>query len=113
LGEYQTGWKIKTGNVLDSCNQMSTQQCIKSKVAKHLDVAGIHQQNELVEETNMTLLAKVRVQCGCCKELSLRWNRRRIMHLREQHSAWELFSYKEDSNEAAFAVAAVDKIFAH
>nr|GEZ88627.1 hypothetical protein [Tanacetum cinerariifolium] len=32
---------------------------------------------------------------------------------REQHSAWELFSYKEDSNEAAFAVAAVDKIFAH
>ncbi|GJV87665.1 hypothetical protein Tco_1531603 [Tanacetum coccineum] len=24
--EYQTGWKIKTGNVLDSCNQMSTQQ---------------------------------------------------------------------------------------
>ncbi|GKG08706.1 hypothetical protein Tco_0334538, partial [Tanacetum coccineum] len=24
---------------------------------------------------------------------------------REQHSAWELFSYKEDSNEAAFAVA--------
>nr|GEZ81142.1 zinc finger, CCHC-type [Tanacetum cinerariifolium] len=26
---------------------------------------------------------------------------------REQHSAWELFSYKEDSNEAAFAVAAM------
>ncbi|GKD92136.1 hypothetical protein Tco_1371973, partial [Tanacetum coccineum] len=24
---------------------------------------------------------------------------------REQHSAWELFSYREDSNEAAFAVA--------
>ncbi|GJZ64981.1 hypothetical protein Tco_0621677 [Tanacetum coccineum] len=24
--EYQTGWKIKTGNVLDSCNQRSTQQ---------------------------------------------------------------------------------------
>ncbi|GJV80834.1 hypothetical protein Tco_1516704 [Tanacetum coccineum] len=32
---------------------------------------------------------------------------------REQHSAWELFSYREDSNEAAFAVAAVDKIYAH
>ncbi|GJW79295.1 hypothetical protein Tco_0140977 [Tanacetum coccineum] len=28
--EYQTGWKIKTGNVLDSCNQRSTQQCMKS-----------------------------------------------------------------------------------
>ncbi|GJS52067.1 hypothetical protein Tco_0625429 [Tanacetum coccineum] len=32
---------------------------------------------------------------------------------REQHSAWELFSYREDSNEAAFAVAAVKKIYVH
>ncbi|GKF22933.1 hypothetical protein Tco_0075255, partial [Tanacetum coccineum] len=32
---------------------------------------------------------------------------------RKQHSAWELFSYREDSNEAAFVVAAVDKIYAH
>ncbi|GJW06329.1 hypothetical protein Tco_1568752 [Tanacetum coccineum] len=32
---------------------------------------------------------------------------------REQHSAWELFSYREDSNEAAFAVAIVEKIYAH
>ncbi|GJV69036.1 hypothetical protein Tco_1484545 [Tanacetum coccineum] len=58
LGEYQTGWKIKTGNVLDSCNQSSTQQCTKSGVAKHLGVVGIHQRNGLVEEMNMTLLAK-------------------------------------------------------
>ncbi|GKD22553.1 hypothetical protein Tco_1224256, partial [Tanacetum coccineum] len=32
---------------------------------------------------------------------------------REQHSAWELFRYKEDSNDSAFAVAAVDKIYGH
>ncbi|GJT42505.1 hypothetical protein Tco_0951220 [Tanacetum coccineum] len=32
---------------------------------------------------------------------------------REQYSSWELFSYREDSNEAAFAVAAVDKVYAH
>ncbi|GJX79066.1 hypothetical protein Tco_0327215 [Tanacetum coccineum] len=32
---------------------------------------------------------------------------------REQHSAWELFSYREDSNEAAFVVATVEKIYAH
>nr|GEU36761.1 zinc finger, CCHC-type [Tanacetum cinerariifolium] len=31
----------------------------------------------------------------------------------EQHSAWELFNYREDSNEVAFAVAAVEKIYAH
>ncbi|GJV05180.1 cytochrome P450 [Tanacetum coccineum] len=38
----------------------STQQCTKSRVAKHLGVAGLQQQNGLVKETNVTLLAKVR-----------------------------------------------------
>ncbi|GKA19945.1 hypothetical protein Tco_0699860, partial [Tanacetum coccineum] len=32
---------------------------------------------------------------------------------REQHSAHKLFTYKEGSNEAAFAVAVVEKIHAH
>nr|GEV12218.1 zinc finger, CCHC-type [Tanacetum cinerariifolium] len=32
---------------------------------------------------------------------------------REQHLACELFGYREDSNEAAFAVAVVKKIYAH
>ncbi|GKF72019.1 hypothetical protein Tco_0208133 [Tanacetum coccineum] len=32
---------------------------------------------------------------------------------REQHLACELFGYREDSNEATFAAAAVDKIYAH
>ncbi|GJY11358.1 hypothetical protein Tco_0379543 [Tanacetum coccineum] len=58
LGEYQTGWKIKTGNVLNFYNQRSTQQCTKSGVAKYLGVAVIQQQNGLVKETNVTLLAK-------------------------------------------------------
>nr|GFA33967.1 retrovirus-related Pol polyprotein from transposon TNT 1-94 [Tanacetum cinerariifolium] len=56
--EYQTGWKIKTVNVLDFFNQRSTQQCTKSGVAKYLDVAVIQHQNRLVKETNVTLLAK-------------------------------------------------------
>nr|GEW95435.1 basic 7S globulin 2-like [Tanacetum cinerariifolium] len=56
--EYQTRWKIKTGNVLDSCNQRSIQQYKKSRVAKHLGVAGIQQQNGLVDETNVTFFAK-------------------------------------------------------
>nr|GFC66346.1 zinc finger, CCHC-type [Tanacetum cinerariifolium] len=32
---------------------------------------------------------------------------------REQHLACELFGYRKDSNEAAFTVAAVEKIYAH
>ncbi|GKA58737.1 hypothetical protein Tco_0758050 [Tanacetum coccineum] len=31
----------------------------------------------------------------------------------EQHSTWELVSYREDGNEAAFVVAAVEKIYVH
>ncbi|GJR42732.1 hypothetical protein Tco_1310835 [Tanacetum coccineum] len=58
LGEYQTGWKIKMVNVLDFCNQRSTQQCMKSGVAKHLSVAVI-QQKWVGYEMNVTLLAKV------------------------------------------------------
>ncbi|GJX31915.1 hypothetical protein Tco_0241770 [Tanacetum coccineum] len=46
---------------------------------------------------------KVRVRIKCCNELSLRWNCRKIMHLR----------YRKDSNEATFVVAAVEKIYAH
>ncbi|GJY43886.1 hypothetical protein Tco_0432099 [Tanacetum coccineum] len=41
--EYQTGWKIKTGNVLDSYNKRSTQQCMKNMVTKHLGVTRIQQ----------------------------------------------------------------------
>ncbi|GJR01893.1 hypothetical protein Tco_0524877 [Tanacetum coccineum] len=150
--EYQTGWKIKTGNVLDSCNQRSTQQCMKSVVA--LGVAGIQQQNVLVDETNVTLFAKVccfLIQSGLSKVFWAEDTTRNMgfnecgeykktfigsgvgpgsMQVfqgvefedliyyhptrdREQHSAWELFSYKEDSNEAVVAVATVDKIYAH
>ncbi|GJR00886.1 hypothetical protein Tco_0523870 [Tanacetum coccineum] len=32
---------------------------------------------------------------------------------REQHLACELFGYREDSNDAAFAVVAVEKLYAH
>ncbi|GJX62698.1 putative ribonuclease H-like domain-containing protein [Tanacetum coccineum] len=47
------------GNVLDSCNQGSTQQCMKSEVTRHLGVVGTQKQNRLVKETHMTLLAKL------------------------------------------------------
>nr|GEV35689.1 zinc finger, CCHC-type [Tanacetum cinerariifolium] len=56
--------------------------------------------------------SKVLVQCRCCRELSLRWNHRRIIHLR-----WNLMGlsiiYREYINETAFAVAVVEKIYAH
>nr|GEU37510.1 zinc finger, CCHC-type [Tanacetum cinerariifolium] len=80
--------------------QTSTQQCTKSEVVKHLGVAWIHQHNGLVDETNVTLFAKDLMDYQLARN-------------REQHLAYELFRYREDINEAAFAVAAVDKIYAH
>ncbi|GKD20316.1 zinc finger, CCHC-type containing protein, partial [Tanacetum coccineum] len=154
LGEYQIGWKIKTGNVLDFCNQRSTQQCTKSGVAKHLGVAGLQQQNGLVKETNVTLLALI--QSGLSKVLwaedttistylvkknmgfneSAEYKKTFIgsgvgtgsmqvlqevefdVELQEDHAfkvePQENFDHVvEDSNEAAFAVVAVNKIYAH
>ncbi|GJU63012.1 hypothetical protein Tco_1244847 [Tanacetum coccineum] len=125
--EYQTGWKIKTGNVLDSCNQRSTQQCTKSRVAKHLGVAGLQQHNGLVKKTNMTLLAKVVLYKNMSFNKSGEYKKTftgsgvgtgsvqvlQGVEFEEQHSAHELLKYREDSNEAAFAVAEAEKIYAH
>nr|GEX57597.1 zinc finger, CCHC-type [Tanacetum cinerariifolium] len=88
-GSKQVGFKQLGLGVEAGVHERSTEQCMKSEVAKHLGVVWIQQHNGLVDETNVTLFAK------------------------EQHSAWELFSYREDSNEAAFAVAAMEKIYAH
>nr|GFA92541.1 zinc finger, CCHC-type [Tanacetum cinerariifolium] len=179
--EYQTGRKIKTDNVFYSCNEWSTQQCVKSEVTKHLGVAGIQQQNGLVDETNVTLFAKVHCflirsdmskvfwaddttrnmgfnESGEYKKTFIGFGTGSMQVLqgvefkvepqedhtfevephgnvdhvdgsqevqthdlmdyqlardREQHLAYELFGYREDSNEAAFVVAAVEKIYAH
>nr|GEW12129.1 zinc finger, CCHC-type [Tanacetum cinerariifolium] len=85
----------------------------------------------LVKEANVTLLAKVRcflIQSGLSKVL---WAEDTTMSTYlvnkvtiifktpiditywEQHSTHELFSYREDSNEAAFAVAKAEKVYAH
>ncbi|GKC33439.1 hypothetical protein Tco_1040733 [Tanacetum coccineum] len=74
--EYQTGWKIKTGNVLDSCNQRNM---------------GFNESGEY---------KKTFIGSGVARD-------------KEQHSAHELLKYREDSNEAAFAVAEAEKIYAH
>ncbi|GJS69873.1 hypothetical protein Tco_0702714 [Tanacetum coccineum] len=137
LGEYQIGWKIKTGNILDFCNQRSTQQCTKRGVAKHLGVAGLQQQNGLVEETNVTPLAKWVIKLWRLDDVTSKVVLYRNMGFNESGEYKKTFIgsgvdtgsvqvlqgvefevYREDSNEsaftvAAFAVAAVKKIYAH
>nr|GEV85324.1 zinc finger, CCHC-type [Tanacetum cinerariifolium] len=145
----------------------STQQCVKSGVAKHLGVVGIQQQNGLVNETNVTLFAKVVLYRNMGFNESEEYKKTfigsgvgtgsmQVLHRfkfevkplgdhtfevepqenidqgaglqevqtqdliyyqlardMEQHLACELFGYRENSNEAAFVVAAVEKIYAH
>nr|GEX90439.1 zinc finger, CCHC-type [Tanacetum cinerariifolium] len=69
-GKVQVHMRDGSSVMLD--NVRSTQQCTKSGVAKHLGVAGLQQQNRLVEERNVILLAKVRcflIQCSLSKVL--------------------------------------------
>ncbi|GJT18577.1 zinc finger, CCHC-type containing protein [Tanacetum coccineum] len=184
--------------------ERSTQQCMKSGVAKYLGVTGIQQHNGMVDETNVTLFAKVRcflIQSGLSKVFWAEDTTRStylvnrspslvigfkkpidmlgffdwlasikqgmlepvkvkcillgyhksivgnklwrlddatskvvlyrnmgfnesgeykktligsgVAHDMEQHLACELFGYREDSNEDAFAVAVVEKFYAH
>ncbi|GKA66003.1 hypothetical protein Tco_0765811 [Tanacetum coccineum] len=111
--EYLTGWKIKT---------------------------GIQQQNGLVNETNVTLFAKLSVSvegvefkvephkdhtfkvephgnfdhvAGLHEVQTQDLIYYHLEHDREQHSTHELFNYREDNNETAFVFAEAEKIYAH
>ncbi|GJS69263.1 hypothetical protein Tco_0702104 [Tanacetum coccineum] len=123
--EMWVGVKFRVGQC-----QRSTQQCTKSGVAKNLGVAGLQQQNGLVEETNVTLLAKVVLYRNMGFNESGEYKKTFIgsgvgtgsvqvlqgvefeVEPQEDHTFevephgnvdWKLFSYREDSNEAAFA----------
>ncbi|GJU89008.1 hypothetical protein Tco_1301431 [Tanacetum coccineum] len=56
--EYQTGWKIKTGNVLDSCNQRSPSSAIGFK--KPRDMLGFFGWLASIEQG---MLEPVKVKC--------------------------------------------------
>ncbi|GJS18329.1 hypothetical protein Tco_0412801 [Tanacetum coccineum] len=139
--EYRTGWKIKTGNVLDSYNQRSTQQCTKSGVTKHLGASGLSKVL-WAEDTTMSiyLVNKVVLYRNMGFNESGEYKKTFIgsrigtgsmqvlqgvefeVEPQDDHTfevepngnvAHELIKYREDSNEAAFAVAEAEKIYAH
>nr|GEW99679.1 leucine-rich receptor-like protein kinase family protein [Tanacetum cinerariifolium] len=109
----------------------------RSEVAKHLGVARIEQQNGLVDETNVTLFAKVlhgfefeveplgdhtfevepqeNVDQGAgLQEVQTQdLMDYQLARDREQHLACKLLGYREDNTGVAFVVAAVDKIYPH
>nr|GEV87252.1 hypothetical protein [Tanacetum cinerariifolium] len=62
--------KLRTDNGLEFYNREFEQLCIKSGIARHLTVAGISQQNGVVDRMNRTLMNNVRcllIQSGLPK----------------------------------------------
>ncbi|GJR74387.1 hypothetical protein Tco_0086752 [Tanacetum coccineum] len=88
--EYQTGWKIKTGNVLDSCNQSMRrsrffgQMDLKHNVYITLVNQGIWVSMKVGNTRKLSLVLVVgRVHAGCCKEYEFEGgNHRTVIHLR-------------------------------
>ncbi|GJS39353.1 hypothetical protein Tco_0564396 [Tanacetum coccineum] len=135
--EYQNGWKIKTDNVLDSFSNRSIQQWDTTRSTylvkrspssaigfkKPIDMLrvfwnmGFNESKEYkktfigfgVGTGSVQVLQGVEFEKVQTQDLMDYHSSRN----KEQHSVCELFGYKEDSNEVAFAVAAVDKIYAH
>ncbi|GKD08867.1 hypothetical protein Tco_1188552 [Tanacetum coccineum] len=150
LGEYQTGWKIKKGNVLDSCNQRSTQQCTKSKSGMskvfwaeettmstylvnrspssairfktHVDILGFF---GWLASIKQGMLEPVKVKCifmGYRKGIVGTGSMQVLQGVEFEVEPQEDHTFEvephgnvdyvaEDNNEAAFVVAAVDKIY--
>ncbi|GJW04848.1 hypothetical protein Tco_1563704 [Tanacetum coccineum] len=120
--EYQTGQKIKMGNVLDSCNQRSPSSAIRFKTP--VEMLGFF--GWLAIKQGMLELVKVKcIFLGyrkCIvgnKALEVLQGDEFEVEPQDGHT-FEVephgnvnHVYREDSNEAAFVVVAVEKIYAH
>ncbi|GKB50002.1 hypothetical protein Tco_0900755 [Tanacetum coccineum] len=114
--EYQIGWKIKTSNVLTLVIRGPHTQCTEEWVAQTFGCCVKRQQNGMVkEQTNMGFN-----KSGEYKKTFIRsgvgTGSMHVLHEFEFKGAtlsMGTIQYREDSNEAAFAVVAVEKIYAH
>nr|GEX00331.1 retrovirus-related Pol polyprotein from transposon TNT 1-94 [Tanacetum cinerariifolium] len=55
---WRTVKKLRTDNGLEFCNWEFEQLCIESRIARHLTVAGMPQQNRVAEHINIALMDK-------------------------------------------------------
>nr|GEX36399.1 zinc finger, CCHC-type [Tanacetum cinerariifolium] len=99
--KYQIGWKIKTGNVLDSCNLRNIGFNKSGEYKKTFISSGVGM-------GSMQVLHGFEFEVEPFGDHTFE-----LARDRDQHLAFKLFGYKEDSTEAAFAVAVVEKIYVH
>ncbi|GJT07084.1 hypothetical protein Tco_0841546 [Tanacetum coccineum] len=142
LGEYQTGWKIKTGffGWLASIKQGMLEpvkvKCIFLGYRKGFNESGEYKKTFIgsgVGTGSVQVLQGVEFEVELQEDHTFEVEPHGIFYHvagsqevqtqdliyyhssrdRKQHLAWELFSYIEDNDEGDFAVAAVEKIYAH
>nr|GFA90204.1 hypothetical protein [Tanacetum cinerariifolium] len=101
LGEYHTRWKIKTGNVLDSCNHSIKQGMLEPAKVKCIFMGY----RKGIMDNKLKRLYDVTSNVVLYKNVSFNESK--------EYRKTFVGSGVEDSNKAAFAVAAMDKIYAH
>ncbi|GJU22989.1 hypothetical protein Tco_1156331 [Tanacetum coccineum] len=124
--EYQTGWKIKKGNVLDSGNQRNmgfneSGEYKKTFIGSGVGTGLMHVLHgfEFEVEPLGDHTFEVEPQENVDQRVGLQEVQTQdlmdyqLARHRDQHLACELFGYREDSNEVAFAISVVEKIYAH
>ncbi|GKA68264.1 hypothetical protein Tco_0768181, partial [Tanacetum coccineum] len=129
LGEYQTGWKIKTGNERDTlgsglskvlwAEDTTMSIYLVNKVIKLWRLDDVTSNVVLYRNMSFNVSGEYKktfISSGVAGSHKVQTRDLIYYHLtrdKEQHSAHELLKYREDSNEAAFAVAEAEKIYAH
>ncbi|GJY76089.1 hypothetical protein Tco_0481205 [Tanacetum coccineum] len=118
LGEYQTRWKIKTvWSVQGSLGRGYNHVYISSEqgTGSVQVLQGVEFEVEPQEDHTFEVEPHGNVDhvAGSQEVQTQDLIYYHLARNREQHSIHELFSHREDSNEAAFAVAEAKKIYAH
>nr|GEX50883.1 zinc finger, CCHC-type [Tanacetum cinerariifolium] len=124
--EYHARWKIKTSNVLDSCNQRKMSFNNSGEYKKTFIGSGVGMGSMQVLhgfEFEVKPLGdhtfevephdNVDQGAGLQEVQTQNLMDYQLARDRKQHLTCKLFVYRKNNNEAAFAVAVVDKIYAH
>nr|GEW39928.1 zinc finger, CCHC-type [Tanacetum cinerariifolium] len=123
--EYSTGWKIKTEDTTMSIYLVNRSSSPTIGFKTPVDMLGIvgnklwildDVTSKVVLYRNMGFTKSGEYKKTFIGSGEVQTQDLIYYHLasdREQHSTHELFSYREDINEAAFAVAEAKKIYAH
>nr|GEZ32906.1 retrotransposon protein, putative, Ty1-copia subclass [Tanacetum cinerariifolium] len=112
--------KLRTDNGLEFCNREFEQLCIRSRVARHLTVIGMPQQNGLVERMNKTLMDKTDQEDGDDRDAGDEETDQipdltdyQLARDRERRTRTKPLRFQDENNMAAYAFVAAEEEDTH